>query len=386
MMLYRKLGRSGARLSALGFGCMRFLTKKGRPTWGANFDSEAALRLLHETRELGVNYFDTAYNYMGNRSENLLGRFLREIPGGSVLVATKYPVWKARHRNDFLRLFNVQMKRLGTDGVDLYLLHSLNGKLFEKARTMGILDFLDRLRSEGRVGLAGFSFHDAQESFGPIADAYDWDFCQIQYNIIDETVQAAGKSLEHAARKGLGVVVMEPLRGGALVGSQAPAVARAWEKSGGRRSKADWCLSWIWNRPEVSIVLSGMNTPGQLRENARIASRARPGSMTREELSVVAGVRKAYENLRVSGCTGCGYCMPCPFGVAIPSCFVAFDEARMLPGSDMPVTTYRQWLRPEQKADRCTGCGRCEERCPQNVGIREKLREVVRLFGGPSDR
>lgn len=385
-MLYRKLGRNGPRVSALGFGCMRFLTRKGRPTWGANFDTEAALRLLHEARELGVNYFDTAYNYMGNRSENLLGRFLREVPEGSVHVATKYPVWKAGSRSDFMRLFNVQMKRLGADRVDAYLLHSLNAKLFEKVRAMGILDFLERLRKEGRIGLAGFSFHDAQEAFCPIADSYDWDFCQIQYNIVDVTAQAAGRSLEQAAIRGLGVIVMEPLRGGDLVENHAPEVAGAWDRADGRRSTADLCLSWIWNSPEVSIVLSGMNSTSQLRENARIASRARPGSMARDELEVVEGVQKVYERLSTTGCTRCGYCMPCPFGVAIPGCLHALDEACMFPGSQVPGLTYRQWLKPEQRADRCTGCGRCEERCPQGVMIRDKLRETVVRFGGPSDR
>lgn len=385
-MLYRKLGSTGLRVSALGFGCMRFLTKKGRPTWSAGFDAQNALRLLHEARELGVNYFDTAYNYMGNRSENLLGRFIREAPAGSVLVATKHPVWKVRVPSDFMRLFNVQMNRLGTDGVDLYLLHSLNGKLFEKARAMGVLDFVDRLRREGRIRFAGFSFHDVQESFGPIVDAYDWDFCQIQYNIVDEKAQAAGKSLEHAARKGLGVVVMEPLRGGDLVANHAPEVERAWKSAGGRRSQADLCLSWILNHGEVSTVLSGMNSSDQLRENAAIASRARPGSMTQEDLKAVKRVQRAYASLEATGCTRCGYCMPCPYGVAIPHCFHAFDEARMFPGSAMPGAMYRQWLKPEQRADRCTGCGRCEDRCPQRIPIRDRLREVVRQFDAPSNR
>ena len=378
-MQYRELGRTGLRVSALGFGCMRFLSKRGRDTWGRSIDQAAAVRLLLEAADLGINYFDTAYNYHRGASERVLRDFLKQVPAHQVLVATKSPVWKMKRPSDFRRLLNVQLKRLGTDRIDLYLLHALNEDSFRKALELGALEFLDAERRSGRIGFAGFSFHDKPFSFIPITDAFDWDFCQIQYNIIDMEEQAGRAGLMYAAGKGLGVVVMEPLRGGDLVRRLPPAVAEAWSLPAGR-TVADPCLRWIWNHPEVSLILSGMNTSGQLVENARLAADALPGSLSEDDLLTVERVQRAYTGLHRVGCTMCGYCLPCPAGVYIPRIFNIMNEACMFPESVIPGMSYNAWLRPEQKADQCTGCGLCEERCPQRLPIREKLRETHALL------
>jgi uncharacterized protein len=381
-MQYRELGRTGLRVSALGFGCMRFLTKRGRETWGRSIDAADAVRLLLEAADLGINYFDTAYNYHGGASEGILGTFLKQVPRHRVLLATKSPVWKMKRPGDFRRLLNVQLKRLGTNRVDLYLLHALHEDSFRKAQELGALEFLDAERRSGRIGFAGFSFHDKPFSFIPITDAFDWDFCQIQYNIIDTEEQAGRTGLMYAAGKGLGVVVMEPLRGGDLIRRLPPAVKEAWSLPPGR-TEAELCLQWIWNHPEVSTVLSGMNCSQQLTENARLAAVTLPGSFPEEDLLTVERVRMAYSGLHRVGCTMCGYCLPCPAGVYIPRIFNIMNEACMFPESRIPWMSYNTWLRPEQKADRCTGCGLCEERCPQRLPIREKLRETHALLAAP---
>jgi uncharacterized protein len=381
-MQYRELGRTGLKVSALGFGCMRFLSKRGRETWGRSIDAGTALRLLMEALDLGINYFDTAYNYHSGASEVILGEFLKQVSRHRVLVATKCPVWKVKRPGDFRRLLNVQLKRLGTDRIDLYLLHALNESSFRKAQELGALEFLEVERRSGRIGFAGFSFHDKPLSFIPITDAFDWDFCQIQYNIIDIEEQAGRTGMEYAAGKGLGVAVMEPLRGGDLVRRLRPSVKEAWSLPTGR-TEADLCLRWIWNHPEVSVVLSGMNTSRQLVENALLAAEALPGSFTEDELVTVERVQRAYIGLQRVGCTLCGYCLPCPAGVYIPRIFNILNEACMFPESVIPGMSYNAWLRPEQRADRCTGCGLCEERCPQRLPIREKLRETHALLAAP---
>jgi len=384
-MLYRTMGRTGVSVSALGFGCMRFLNRRGRPTWGPRFDTGAAISLLMAARDAGVNYFDTAYNYMGGKSESVVGEFLRAAGSRKGLhIATKLPVWLARRRTSFERLFSVQLSRLGVEHVDFYLLHALNESSFARVCDLGVLEFLDSLKKDGRISFAGFSFHDKPAAFAPIVDAYGWDFCQIQYNIVDENEQAGRAGLEYAAGKGLGVVVMEPLRGGDLTGGLPESVETAWKRAGRARSAAGWCLSWVLDQPGVSTVLSGMNTRVQLDENAGVASAVLPGTLTASALKAVGGVQRAYRSLHGVGCTKCGYCMPCPAGVSIPRIFMIYNEACMFPGSGIPGMDYNSSLKPEARADRCTGCGLCESRCPQRLPVREKLREASRILTGGS--
>jgi predicted aldo/keto reductase-like oxidoreductase len=354
---------------------MRFRSRKEIPTWGRNVDADAAVTLLHMARELGVNYFDTAYNYHAGTSERVLGRFLGEIPRDSVLVASKSPVWLMKRPSDFKRYLTIQLTRLRDQRVDFYLLHGLNGASFEKCLGLGAIEFLEAELRRGRIGSAGFSFHDIPSAFAPIVDSFDWGFCQIQYNLVDTEEQAGVAGLDYAVSKGLGVVVMEPLRGGDLVEKLPPEVEEGWRGEPGR-TPVQHCLRWIWDHPGVSTVLSGMNTVSQLEDNAETASAAAPGCLSDSERVLLSGMQRIYRGMRRVGCTGCSYCMPCPSGVDIPKVFDIFNESSMFPDSMIPPMAYNSWLKPESRADRCTGCGECERKCPQRLPVMEALRDA----------
>lgn len=374
-MLYRTFGRTGRLVSALGFGCMRFLSGRGHPTWGRNVGVDGAVALLHRARESGVNYFDTAYNYHAGTSERIVGRFLSEIPRDSVFVATKSPVWKMKKPSDFKRYLTIQLRRLGTGRIDFYLLHGLDWESFAKCRELGALEFLETEIGRGRIGHAGFSFHDGPPVFPAIIDSFDWGFCLMQYNLIDVNSQAGTAGLRYAASKGLGVAVMEPLRGGDLVNGLPEVVKRGWAEQPGF-TPAQHCLRWIWDQPGVSVVLSGMNTGAQLAENLGVASTTAPGSIPASERDLYARMQSAYLDLKRTGCTGCGYCLPCPSGVFIPRILELLDESSMLPESPLPAMGYNMWLPADKRADRCTGCGSCESRCPQGLHVMEALRSA----------
>ena len=380
-MKYREMGRTGVRVSALGFGCMRFPTLSRRPSFYGKVDEREARHLLQSAFDKGVNYFDTAYNYHGGRSESILGRFLGTVRRDRILVATKLPGWRVKKPSDFARIFRLQLRRLDTDYIDFYLLHGLNGASFEHLRQQGVLDFIEGLKKDGRVRFLGFSFHDSGAAFRPIVDAFDWDFCQIQYNIVDARMQAGRSGLLYAARRGLGVVIMEPLHGGDLVECIPDPIRRMWERGAVRSSPAGTCLAWIWDHPGVSLILSGMSSREQLDENIAVASRSRPGMLTPEERRLTCRIRAAYSRMPIIRCTRCGYCMPCPAGVNIPQNFHACNMSVLFPGSGTARMEYNVWMRPEQRASACISCGKCEPRCPQGLGIRDLLRDVEAEFG-----
>jgi predicted aldo/keto reductase-like oxidoreductase len=239
-----------------------------------------------------------------------------------------------------------------------------------------VLDFLDAMKRDGRIRHTGFSFHDGPKAFRPIVDAYDWTACQIQYNIVDTHHQAGTAGLRYAARKGLGVIIMEPLRGGDLAGRVAPGIKELWNTYPGRRTPAEWALRWLWSQPEVSMVLSGMSTMQQVKDNIRYASRSRVGALSEAELALVSRVQRAYRQLRGIPCTNCGYCMPCPSGVAIPRNFALYNDWTMFPGSDQAKLVYRTWMDAANRASSCKECGKCVAKCPQQLAIPELLKKV----------
>jgi hypothetical protein len=282
----------------------------------------------------------------------------------------------AKKPADFKRLLSTQLRRLRTDHFDFYFLHALNAKSFERVRQLGVLDFLDASKREGRIRHTGFSFHDGPAAFRPIAEAYDWTTCQIQYNVVDTHHQAGRTGLRYAARKGLGVIVMEPLRGGDLAGRIAPRIKALWDTSPVRRTPAEWALRWLWHQPEVSMVLSGMSTMQQVKDNIRYANRSRVGALSEDELTLVPRVQRAYRELRGIPCTSCGYCMPCPSGVAIPRNFSLYNDWCMFPGSNQARLEYQTWMAAANRASACKDCGRCASRCPQQLAIPELLKQV----------
>lgn len=376
-MLYRLLKE--IPVSILGFGAMRLPLVGGteKPTDSFDpartIDEEETARMIEYAIRYGVNYFDTAYNYHGGKSEVVLGKILKPHRD-RVIIATKLPVFLVKERGDFDRFLDEQLRRLQTPCLDFYLLHGLNAKTWESSKGMDVLPFLDRAKSDGRVRHVGFSFHDTLAVFKEIADAYEWTMCQIQYNYLDEQYQAGKEGLKYAASRGIGVAVMEPLRGGKLA-RVPPTVERLLDSSVEKRRPAEWGLRWAWNHSEVGTVLSGMSTLDQVQENIRFAEEGRADSLSADDLAIVRRARKAYRRLLKVDCTGCAYCMPCSSGVNIPMNFSLYNDV-MTFSDPTGVMVYNAFMLPEQRASACVDCGECEEKCPQHIPIREELKKV----------
>jgi predicted aldo/keto reductase-like oxidoreductase len=338
-------------------------------------DEEESERMIHYAIEHGINYFDTAYPYHGGQSETFLGKTLRG-DRDKVMIATKLPLWLVEKTDDFDRLLDEQLHRLNTDFVDFYLLHSLNRPAWYRIKEVGALKFMDKILADGRVRNLGFSFHDDVNIFKEIVDGYEWSLCQIQYNYFDENYQAGKEGLEYAAAKGLGVVVMEPLRGGKLTDRIPTEIQKLWDLAESKRTPAEWALRWVWNHAGVSTALSGMSTMDQLIENVKVANDAQPGSLTTKELGLIQKVAETYREMLKVDCTGCAYCMPCPNGVDIPLNFSFYNDVFMFKDGDLNIMLYNHMISPEQQAANCAECGECEEKCPQYIHIIEELKNV----------
>lgn len=383
-MLYRKMPKNGDELSILGFGCMRL------PMVDGNIDEARAIAQIRGAIDNGVNYVDTAWPYLGGQSEPLLGKALQDGYRERVKVATKLPTWLVSSREDMDRYLNAQLERLGTDHIDYYLVHALDGTSWDGIEPLGIREFLDQAKKDGRIVNAGFSFHGLPEDFNRIVDAYPWVFCQIQYNFMDQEFQAGTQGLKYAASKDIGVIIMEPLRGGNLaLPTPPPAVAEIWGEASIRRSPVEWALRWVWNHPEVTVVLSGMNEEAHVEQNLAIASQAHAASLTGEELDLVDRVRITYQELMQVGCTGCAYCMPCPMGVQIPKCFDFFNKMHMFGNAEEAKYLYIAFAGGVTSkaepgfASQCVACGECLEKCPQQIAIPEVLERVAAEMEGP---
>lgn len=380
-MRHRKIGHTGESASILGFGCMRFPTIDGK---AHQIDEKRATAMIRYAINHGVNYFDTAYPYHKSdrnpkgRSEPFLGKILHDYPREEVKIATKLPSWLVKSRRGMDEYLDDQLKRLRTDHIDFYLLHGLTAALWKKLNGCKVLDFLDDALSDGRISHAGFSFHDELPVFKEIVDAYDWGFCQIQYNYMGEDNQAGTEGLKYAASKRLGVIVMEPLLGGFL-GNKLPRDTRALLKNARpRKTPAELALRFLWDKPEVSVVLSGMTTMPQLRENIKIADGAGVDCLTKGERRLVERVKKSLTSKSMVRCTACRYCMPCPSGVDIPACFEQLNHGAMYDDMAYAKRAYAWAVKPENMASNCTECGKCEDLCPQCIDIRRNLKDVVK--------
>jgi predicted aldo/keto reductase-like oxidoreductase len=381
-MLYRKLGRSGFNVSILGFGAMRLPIQGGVQSPADRFnpdklvDEEKTIKMIEYAIGQGVNYFDTAYVYHGGKSEHALGKALKRCRN-RVMLATKLPLMQAAKREDFDRFLDEQLKRLDTNYLDVYLLHGLNRQNWGKMKGLGVLKFLDQIQADGRARYVGFSFHDDVRIFKEIVDSYDWMLCQTQYNYYDEHYQAGREGLVYAVCKGLGVVVMEPLRGGKLADPIPENIKAIWDSAEVKRTPAEWGLRWVWNHPEVSVVLSGMSSMSQVMENVKLANDGEPSSLLREELSIIDQVKETYKKMLKIDCTGCAYCMPCKTGVNIPANFSVYNDMFVFrTAPEVSAVVYNLLLSPEQKASNCAECGECEEKCPQHIKIKDELKAV----------
>lgn len=381
-MLYRENQKNGDMLSILGYGCMRY-TKKGASIDQKKAEAEMAIALKQ-----GVNYFDTAYIYTG--SEVCLGKFMKNYGcREQIKVADKLPQYFIKKLEDLDKYFDEQLSRLQTTYIDYYLMHMLNDHdAWQRLCDLGVEHWIEEKKKSGEIKNIGFSFHGGTQQFKALIDAYDWDFCQIQFNYMDEYAQAGIEGLNYAHEKGIPVMIMEPLRGGKLAGMLPDAAKAEFAKEDGekgKRSPAEWGLRWIWNHEQVNVVLSGMNAAAQVEENCRIAADAEARAMSAEELEVFERVKKAVNSKVKVGCTGCGYCMPCPKGVDIPVCFQAYNRSY----SDNMFNGMKDYLmctalrRQKSFASMCAGCGKCETHCPQSIEIRKELAAVRKRLENP---
>jgi hypothetical protein len=372
--------KNGDRLSILGFGCMRF------PTKGGAIDETRAIHMIRSAIENGVNYFDTAYIYHAGKSESLLGKALEDGYRERVNIATKLPPYMVNKLDNAKKIIATQLSRLRTDHIDYYLLHMLTDlAMYKKMESLGVMEYLEELKRDGTIGNIGFSFHGSKQDFEQILKSYPWDFCQIQYNYLDENNQATKSGLILAHEMSIPVIVMEPLRGGKLVTGLPKSVMKAFEECDSKKSPAEWGLRWIWNHKEVNVVLSGMSDEAQVEENIRIAGDARENSLTEKELEVFNRVKKIMNEKIKVPCTACAYCMPCPHGVNIPGCFASYNEKYLL-DDKMYKIKYAQTLGAMSAtpayASQCKECGKCELHCPQKIEIRKELKNVSREMEG----
>ena len=374
-MQYRK-DKYGENLSILGFGCMRFSKK------GGSIDIDKAEREIMLAYREGVNYFDTAYAYSG--SEAAIGEiFERNGIRKNIKIATKLPQYLVSNHAALDKFFNEELSRLRTDYVDYYLMHHLTDiAMWEKLKKVGVLECIEQKKKSGAIRNIGFSYHGNSDGFIKILNDYDWDICQIQYNYFDEHSQAGVTGLKAAASKGIPVVIMEPLRGGKLVQMLPEAAKKVMAQSDRDYTPAAWSFRWLYNQPEVTVVLSGMNTEEMVKENCRTASEAKAGAFTKKDFAVLERVNQCIRAKEKVGCTGCRYCIPCPKGVDIPGAFQSYN-AMYIESKSQGRFQYAQTVGMRKQsafATQCIGCGKCEKRCPQEIPIREKLKEADRAL------
>ncbi len=377
-MNYRK-DRYGNDISVLGFGCMRFQRK------GGSIDLIEAEKEVMAAIENGVNYFDTAYIYPG--SEAALGHiFSKNNMREKVYIATKLPHYLIKSREGMEKLFAEHLKRLKTDYIDYYLMHMLTDVMtWEKLKKLGILEFLEEKKRTGAIRQIGFSYHGNSDMFCKLLDAYDWDFCQIQYNYMDEHSQAGRKGLNYAYEKGIPVIIMEPLRGGKLVNRLPKEALCVFENHDRQFSPAQWAFRWLWDQKEVTCVLSGMNSMEMLMDNIKTASNTNAGDLRPEDQEMLSQVVSAINAKMKVGCTGCGYCMPCPKGVDIPGAFAAYNRLYS-EGKFAGMKEHFMCSAARQDSTavyNCIGCGKCETHCPQHIEIRKMLKQAEKELEGP---
>ncbi|MDR3565981.1 MAG: aldo/keto reductase [Negativicutes bacterium] len=369
-------------VSVLGFGCMRLPVIGNDP---AHIDEGKAIAMIRHAIDAGVNYVDTAYPYhgtgfmSGGASEPFVAKALQDGYRKKVNLATKLPSWLVKTRADMDKYLNEQLDRLQTETIDFYLVHNLNKDVWPVMKELGISEFLDTAVKDGRIRYAGFSFHDQTGLFKEIVDYYDWSFCQIQYNYLDEEYQAGKEGLAYAASKGLGIAIMEPLRGGNLV--RLPEKAKTvLAQADIERTPAEWALRWLWNHPEVSVVLSGMSTIEQVEENIKVAGQAQANSLTAKETAMIDDIKKIFKERIKVNCTACSYCMPCPVGINIPICFSTYNDYWAFDGTPEAKQRYEILAKFGAPASKCVECGKCESHCPQSITIRTELKNVSQLF------
>ena len=378
-MLYRKLGKTNKDVSILGMGAMRLPIKNN--DYG-HVDEEKSSEMLKYAIDNGINYIDTAYPYHNGASEKFLGDFFENNPQNleDTFIASKMPSWLIESQKDMYYYLDQQLNSLKMDTIDFYPLHSLKPDYWENLVNNDVFEFLDRAKEDGKINYAGFSFHGEIDLFFEVIDSYDWDICQIQLNYMDEHYQAGVEGLKYAKSQNLGTVIMEPLRGGCLTRNIPEDVQELWDMADDPKSPAEWGFRYLWDYEEVDIVLSGMSTLEQIKENIGFAEHGLANSFTKNDKEIIKEVKMSYrENIAVN-CTSCGYCMPCPEGVDIPKNFDILNNAYMFNDPPALQMQYNSLLTERQLASACKSCGECQKMCPQMIPIVERLKEVRETF------
>jgi len=362
--------------SRLGMGCMRLpVNAEG------TIDRPAAIKLIRDAIDNGITYIDTAYGYHNRESEIVVGEALKDGYRERVTLVTKLPVWLVEKPEDMERLLDEQLGKLQTDHVDFYLLHALSWGSYEKVREMGAREFLDRMIEKGKIRYPAFSFHDDAEAFRKIITDYPWKMAQVQMNVLDEFNQATLEGCyKYAEERGIGLVVMEPLRGGALARNIPDEIQKLYDQAAEKRTPVEWAFRWLYDKTPFMTILSGMSNEEQLHDNLRIFKEAAFNVMAEEEKDMMKKVRETYEARVRVGCTGCEYCMPCPKGVKIPNIFRSLDNAAVFNTLDSFKDRYAKMIEKGEAANNCVKCGLCEKACPQHISIREKLEEIHKEF------
>lgn len=376
-MLYREFTKDKLKISSLGFGTMRFPLKDINDN--KTIDEEKSLELLKYAYDNGINYFDTAYNYHGGKSEGFLGKAIKNFNREDIYIATKLPMWLCKSYDDYEKIFSEQLERLETDYIDFYLTHSLTRKTFEAMKENNVFKFLDKLKKDKKIRYAGFSFHDNIDVFKEIVDAYNWDFCQIQLNYMDEDYQAGLEGLRYAKSKGLDIIIMEPVKGGRL--AEGPKeFTDIFKKSNLNYSPAQWALRYVYDNPDISLLLSGMSNLEQLKENIDLASNMAENNLTIKDKEIIGEARDFFKSRSKIDCTSCEYCMPCPENIMIPQIFQIYNNASIYDEYNKQREDYLEFIEIGRDASKCVECGHCESMCPQHLEIIDGLKDADKYF------
>ena len=375
-MHYRNFTKNNIQVSSLGFGCMRFPTLDND---SSKIDEEKSIEMIRYAIDNGVNYLDTAYPYHGGNSEYVVGKSLKDGYREKTYIATKLPSWLINNYEDFDKYLDEQLEKLDTKYIDFYLLHSLNKAYWDKLKTLDVFKFVEEAKRDGKIKYIGFSFHDELDLFKQIVDSYDWDFCQIQLNYVDRNYQAGEEGLKYAYNKGISVVIMEPVKGGKLA-APSDEIKSLWELNEIKRTPTEWALRWVLNHKEVSILLSGMSTLDQVKENIKIVSEINENNLDKKEIGLIDRVTNIYQKKVKVGCTSCEYCLPCPEKISIPDVFQLYNELYVFGTEKNSKNIYKSYIKKEIDASKCIECGKCESMCPQNIEIRRHLKDAHNIL------
>lgn len=373
-MQYRTFEKINERTSLLGMGTMRLpLQEDGK------VDEAEAISMIRAAIDSGVNYVDTAYMYHDGTSEVITGKALKDGYREKVLLADKMPIWLAKDEEAMKQIFYTQLERLDTDCIDMYLVHNVNKSSWKRCKKLNLMPFLDEMKAQGKIRHIGFSFHDTLDLFKEVLEEYPWEFCQIQLNYMDKNHQAGVEGLKLAASKGLGVIIMEPLKGGRLTDRIPPTVKKILDEFNVKRTPAEWAFKWLAAMPEVTTMLSGMSTMEQLKANIDISSDENLSVLTEDETALIDKVSDEYNRLIPYSCTGCQYCLPCPQKLEIQKVIGYYNDWNVYEHNPSTKFEYDSWL--VKHASDCIGCGACEEKCPQSLPIIEAMKAAAEAFG-----